>query len=85
MLEYSMFERLPFRKQAEIIAQNGTVVAQRNYNQWLVTLYKVNNSFVELWSGDNIQVYGAFRQQANTVAIFEPYLDKIDVQEIMRS
>ncbi|MER2996811.1 hypothetical protein [Pontibacter populi] len=82
MLEYSMFERLPFRKQAEIIAKNGTLVAQRNYKQWMVTLYKVNNSFVELWSGDNMQVYSTFKQSANTVAIFDPYLDEVDFTDL---
>ena len=85
MLEYSMFDRLPLRRQAEIIATKGTLIAQRNYNQWVVSLYKVENAFVELWSGDTIQVYSTFREPANTIAIFDPYLDKIDVQEFIRS
>ncbi|MBC5774833.1 hypothetical protein H8S95_12220 [Pontibacter sp. KCTC 32443] len=82
MLEYSMFERLPFRSQAEAIAKDGTILAQRQYNKWLVTLYEFNNTFVELWSGDNVQVFSTFKKSANASAIFDPYLDQVDVQDL---
>ncbi|WP_299821259.1 hypothetical protein [uncultured Pontibacter sp.] len=83
MLEYSMFERLPFRSQAEALAKNGTVLAQRKYNNWTVTLYTLNNSFIELWSGDKVQVYSTFKKSANAVAILEPYVDAVDVKELL--
>ncbi|NDK57439.1 hypothetical protein [Pontibacter fetidus] len=82
MLEYSMFERLPFRSQAEAIAKNGTILARRKYNTWHVTLYEFNDTFVELWSGDAVQVFSTFKASASKVAIFEPYLDSVDVGEL---
>jgi hypothetical protein len=85
MLEYSMFERLPFRSQAEIVAQKGTLLAQRNYKKWFVTLYELNNSFVELWVGDEVQVYSMFKRSADTVCILEPYLLNIDIVKAMNT
>lgn len=83
MLEYSMFERLPFRSQAESLAKDGTILAQRNYNNWTVTLYTLQNSFVELWQGEHAQVISTFKASANAVAILDPYIDSIDVQDIV--
>lgn len=82
MLEYSMFERLPFRSQAEVIAKAGTIVASRNYKQWHVTLFELDNRFVELWTGEKVQVFSTFKDSASKIAIFEPYLDAVDVQEL---
>ncbi|TPE46339.1 hypothetical protein [Pontibacter mangrovi] len=83
MLEYSMFERLPFRSQAELIAKDGVVLAQRKYNGWTVTLYTLNGSFVELWAGEQVQMFGTFKRTANTLAILEPYADGVDLQEVL--
>jgi len=82
MLEYSMFERLPFRSQAEFLAKDGTILAQRNYNNWTVTLYALHHSFVEVWTGNEVQVISTFKDSANAVAILEPYIDAIDVEQI---
>lgn len=83
MLEHSMFERLPLRNQAEALAQDGTVVAKRTFNQWTVTLYSLNNFFVEVWAGDEAQVISTFKKSAKPVAVLEPYLDDIDVGEVL--
>ncbi len=83
MLEYSMFERLPFRSQAESLAKDGTILAQRTYNNWTVTLYTLQHSFVELWQGEQVQVISTFKASANVVAILDPYIDAIDVQDIV--
>lgn len=80
-----MFERLPFRSQAESLAKDGTVLAQRSYNDWIVTLYALNNSFVELWTGKEAQVISTFKKSANAVAILEPYIDDIDVQDFLNA
>ncbi len=82
MLEYSLFERLPFRNQAEAIVRDGNLLARRNYNNWQVTLYEYNNTFVELWQGAHAQVFSTFKSSANKVAIFEPYLQAVVVEEI---
>ncbi|MEJ8756996.1 hypothetical protein WG947_08320 [Pontibacter sp. H259] len=82
MHEYSWFERLPFRSQTEAIAKHGTILAQRQHNKWQVTLYEYHNTFVELWSGEQVQVYSTFKSNANKVTIFEPYLDGVNVQHL---
>ncbi|MDX5436309.1 MAG: hypothetical protein LPK03_03905 [Pontibacter sp.] len=83
MLEHSMFERLPLRNQAEALAQDGTILAQRKFNNWTVTLYTLNNFFVELWAGEEAQVISTFKKSAKSVAVLEPYLDTIDVREVL--
>ncbi|WP_439883259.1 hypothetical protein ACSX1A_08805 [Pontibacter sp. MBLB2868] len=83
MLEYSMFERLPFRSQTESLAKDGIILAQRKYNGWEVTLYTLNGQFVELWTGKDAQVISTFKKSASAVAVLEPYLDEIDVQEFL--
>ena len=83
MQEYSMFERLPFRSQEEALAKGGTMLAQRKHNSWTVTLYALNNSFVELWSGETLQVYSTFKKSANALAILEPYADEVDVGDVL--
>ncbi|GAB3540202.1 hypothetical protein GCM10027443_37790 [Pontibacter brevis] len=83
MLEYSMFERLPFRSQAESLAKDGTILAQRKYNEWQVTLYSLNGLFVELWAGKEAQVISTFKKSANAVAVLDPYIDDIDVQDFL--
>lgn len=85
MLEYSLFERLPFRSQAEALAKDGIVLAQRNYNNYTVTLYSLHNNLVELWSGEKAQVITTFKGSANPVAILESYVDKIDIQDFIDS
>ncbi|MBB6611878.1 hypothetical protein H7F15_12575 [Pontibacter sp. Tf4] len=84
MLEYSMFERLPFRSQAEVIAKTGTIVASRRYGQWHVTLFALNDRFVELWSGEQAQVFSTFKEAASKIAIFEPYLNEVNIGELER-
>ncbi|WP_162054588.1 hypothetical protein [Pontibacter pamirensis] len=83
MLEYSMFERLPFRSQAESLAKDGTILAQRSYNDWQVTLYSLNGLFVELWAGKEAQIISTFKKTANAVAVLDPYIDDIDVHDFM--
>lgn len=78
-----MFERLPFRSQEEALAKGGTMLAQRKYHGWTVTLYALNNSFIELWSGETVQVYSTFKKSANAVAILEPYADGFDVRDVL--
>lgn len=85
MLEYSMFERLPLRSQLESLAKDGTVLAQRRYNKWTVTLYSLNNSLVERWAGKEVEVISTFKKTTNAVAILEPYIDDIDVEDFMNS
>jgi hypothetical protein len=84
MLEHSMFERLPLRSQAETLAKFGTILAQRKFNSWTVTLYTLNDAFVEVWAGEEAQVISTFKKSANGLAVLEPYLEEIDVREVFR-
>lgn len=78
-----MFERLPLRSQAETLAKEGTILAQRRFNHWTVTLYTLNNTFVELWTGEEAQVISTFKKSANAMAVLEPYLGEVDVREVL--
>lgn len=81
MLEYSLFERLPFRSQTESLAKEGIVLAQRKHNSWTVTLYSLDNAFVELWSGEKAQVISTFKKTASAVAILEPYINELHIED----
>ncbi|MFT2007256.1 hypothetical protein ACMA1I_01150 [Pontibacter sp. 13R65] len=78
-----MFERLPLRSQTESLAKDGTLLARRTYNGWQVTLYSLNGLFVELWAGKEAQVISTFKKSANAVAVLDPYIDKIDVKNVL--
>jgi hypothetical protein len=83
MLEYSWFERLPLRSQTETLARDGIVLAQRKHNDWVVTLYTLHNVFVERWTGKEAEVISTFKRSANAVAVLEPYIAEIDVQDFL--
>ncbi|MCX2740343.1 hypothetical protein [Pontibacter anaerobius] len=78
-----MFERLPLRSQAETLAKEGTILAQRQFNSWTVTLYTLNNKFVEVWTGEEAQVISTFKSLANPMTVLEPYLDGVNVEEVL--
>lgn len=83
MLEFSMFERLPFRSQTEALAKDGTLIAQRRFKEWTVTLYTLNHTFVELWAGKEAVVISTFKKTANAADVLEPYVAHIDVKGMM--
>ncbi|GAA4424915.1 hypothetical protein GCM10023188_05310 [Pontibacter saemangeumensis] len=83
MLEFSMFQRLPSWSQAEVLAKEGTVLAKRQHLEWSVSLYSLNNRFVELWEKEGLQITTSFRKDATALAIVEPYLEYVDVQHLM--
>ncbi|MDX5417686.1 MAG: hypothetical protein LPK09_00615 [Hymenobacteraceae bacterium] len=85
MLEFTMFERLPIRSQAETLAKEGTVIAQRQHKGLTVTLYTLYNGFVELWSGNHVQVYSTFKETAKAGDILEPYLDTLEVADFFKN
>lgn len=84
MLESSMFQNLPSWHQAEVLTRQGTLLAQRRHNGWLVSLYALDNSFIELWSGTEAEVVGMFSESASALEILEPYTHAIDIDEFLR-
>lgn len=83
MLEHAMFDRHPSGSQVDKIAQLGTLLAQRQHKEWAVTLYALNNYFVEVWAKDGLEIVGSFHKTANPMAILEPYTADLDVQRLL--
>jgi hypothetical protein len=82
MLEYKMFNRLPSWSQVEVLTQTGTVVAQRHHNGWAITLYSLNNYFVERWARQELEIVCSFQRAANPLDIMEPYMQDIQWQDL---
>ncbi|SIT76847.1 hypothetical protein [Pontibacter indicus] len=74
MLEYSMFERLPYRSQREALKKEGTLIAQRQVNGYTIRLYTIGHTFVEVWTGTEAEVVTTFKKSANVMAVLEPYI-----------
>ncbi len=85
MLEYSMFERLPLHYQTETLSKKGLILGQRTYNGWAVTLYTLNDAFVELWSGNGMAVTSTFKKSADALAVLAPYVDAVDIAAWMQT
>lgn len=83
MLEHAMFHRLPQGSQADALAQQGTLLAQRNHKGWEITLYSLNNYYVELWAKAGLQIVGSFHKTAQPMEVLEPYLETIDYQRLL--
>ncbi|KAA5541147.1 hypothetical protein [Adhaeribacter rhizoryzae] len=81
MIEYPLFNRLPSWSQVEVLTNKGTVVAQRNHKDWHITLYTLNNFFVELWEKPNLEIIGSFHSSVNPMAILEPYTQDIQIED----
>ncbi|RDC64526.1 hypothetical protein [Adhaeribacter pallidiroseus] len=83
MSEYSLFQQLPIRDQVELLARQGAAIAHRNHKGWSITLYAINNYFVEQWEKDGLAIVGTFKSSAKPVTILEPYLDNLQVQQFL--
>jgi hypothetical protein len=80
MLEHAMFDRLPVGSQIDVLAQKGTVLAQRQHKEWSITLFSMHNYFVELWAKQELEIVGSFHKTANPMEILEPYMEGIDME-----
>lgn len=83
MLEYSMFNRLPAESQVDVLHQKGTVLAQRHHKSYVITLYSLNNYFVELWTKEGIEIIGSFHRSVSSMAILEPYMDTLNIMDFL--
>lgn len=81
MIEYPLFNRLPSWSQVEVLNKKGTVVAQRTHKDWEITLYSLNNFFVELWVKPDLEIIGSFHSSVNPLAILEPYTQDIQLED----
>ncbi len=83
MLEYTLFHYLPLRNQVELLTRQGTALAQRNHKGWSITLYELNNYFVERWEKSGLEIIGTFKKSASPLSILEPYIDNMEVQSFL--
>ncbi|PSR56762.1 hypothetical protein AHMF7605_26330 [Adhaeribacter arboris] len=83
MLEYTLFQHLPLSNQVELVTRQGTALAQRNHKGWNITLYELNNYFVERWEKSGLEIMGTFKKSASHLAILEPYIDHLEVQPFL--
>ncbi len=84
MLEYAMFERLPAWSQVDTLTKQGTQLAQREHNEWTVSLYSLHNRFVELWAKNGLFVTSTFQPDASPLDIVEPYLEHVNVKHLLK-
>lgn len=82
MFEYKLFNQLPTWSQVEVLTKTGTIVAQRNHNGWTITLYSLDNYFVELWIKQDLEVVGSFHRSADPMEILEPYMQHIRLSDL---
>ncbi len=79
-----MFERLPYRSQRETLKREGTLVASRMVNGYTISLYTLGHTFVEVWSGTEVEVVSTFKHSANAMAVLEPYTQQVDIDHLLR-
>lgn len=83
MIEYSLFERLPSWTQVEVLHQAGTRLGQRQHQDWTISLYNWQHRFVEVWTRAGQEVVTSFRPDASPLAIVEPYIHQISVEDLL--
>jgi hypothetical protein len=83
MLEYNMFQRLPTWSQIEVLTKTGTPLAQRQHLDWTITLYTFQHRFVEVWRRADLEIVTSFQPNVNTMAIFEPYTEGMEVEDLL--
>ncbi|PVY37938.1 hypothetical protein [Pontibacter virosus] len=83
MLEYSMFERLPYRSQREALKKEGTLIARRQVNGYTILLYVIGHTFVEVWTGTEAEVVSTFKKTADALAVLEPYANEVDIRQLI--
>ncbi|MBC3539107.1 hypothetical protein ACFSC6_20605 [Rufibacter sediminis] len=74
MLEHSLFRKLPPWVQAELLAQKGEALALRHFKGWSITLHPFENTFLEVWTKQGVEVVGTFHKAVSYMDVIEPYL-----------
>ncbi|MHA6248373.1 hypothetical protein ACXYMU_10580 [Pontibacter sp. CAU 1760] len=84
MIEFSDFKQLPAWSQIDALQKEGIVLGQREHKAWTVTLYSMQQHFVELWQKEGLHVITSFRHDAATFSVAEPYLDQLDLRPLLQ-
>ncbi len=84
MFEYSLFHRLPVWSQVEVLTKKGNLLARRKHKDYTISLYHLDNYFVEVWTKAGLRIATSFRNTTKTITIMEPYLENITVQDLLK-
>ena len=85
MFEYTLFHQLPVWSQVEVLARKGNFLAQRQHKEYTISLYYLDNYFVEVWAKGGLRISTSFKKTTRPVAILEPYLEHISVRELFNT
>lgn len=85
MLEFSMFERLPYWSQREALKKEGTLIARRHVKGYTILLYTLGHTFVEVWTGTEAEVVCNFKKTSDAMTVLEPYADEVDIQQLLNT
>ncbi|WP_114783081.1 hypothetical protein [Botryobacter ruber] len=77
------FSKMPAWAQAEVLEREGTELARRLHKGWEVRLFSIDNYYVELWEKQELKITTTFRNSAKALAVLEPYLGGIAVQDLV--
>jgi hypothetical protein len=80
MFEYSLFHKLPVWTQVEVLAQKGNFIAQRKHKDYTISLYSLDNYFVEVWAKGKLRISTSFRETTKPLIIMDQYLDEISLE-----
>lgn len=78
----SHFNRLCEKEQRNALLYNGVLIAKRNYSSYTITLFQLNNFYIEIWctkKGHDIGLVRAF----DSTDELDPYLHDINVGELL--
>jgi len=85
MFEYTFFHQLPVWTQVEVLARKGNFLASRRHKDYTISLYFLDNYFVEVWAKGGLRISTSFKKTTRPLAILEPYLHQISVQDALNS
>jgi hypothetical protein len=86
--DYSMtmyeFRILSDQEQMDVIYSNGVYIGKRKAKDFVSVLYQVESFYVELFYR-KYRYFIAHSRCSTSIAIAEPYLDQIDLGELVNS
>ena len=83
MFEYSLFHRLPVWSQVEVLSRKGNLISQRQHKNYTISLYHLDQYFVEVWSKGGLRISTSFKETTRAISILEPYLENSEIKELL--
>lgn len=82
-MNFELFKLLELSAQAQVICENGALLAERTEDNYLIILYQVDSFYVEVYyhqHNDEIVKFRSF----HSVKFLEPYLQNINVRSLVQ-